>query len=188
MRFKRSADLIISLGILIIVVIPIVVIVIIIKFTSRGPIIYWSHRIGQNNNLFKMPKFRTMYLGSPSIASHLMDSPENYVTPVGKILRNFSLDELPQLWCVLIGEMSLIGPRPALYNQDDLIELRTENGVHLLKPGITGWAQINGRDDLSIIEKVEYDIYYLKNQSVYLDLKIFLITLKKVLMRDNVSH
>ncbi len=188
MEYKRLADLIIILFLLAFMVIPLLIIALLIKISSRGPIIYWSNRVGQNNQIFKMPKFRTMYSGAPAVATHLLKDPENYITPLGKVLRDFSLDELPQFWCIIKGHMSLIGPRPALHNQHDLIKLRTENGIQKIKPGITGWAQINGRDDLSINEKVKFDIYYLKNQNYFLDVKIIFLTFKKVIFRDNIKH
>lgn len=162
-----------------------------VKLTSQGPALYWSERVGQNNQLFSMPKFRSMLVGTPQIATHLMNqqrNPNSFITPVGSFIRKTSLDELPQLWSVLKGDMSIVGPRPALFNQDDLIALRTEYGVHTLKPGITGWAQINGRDEIPIPQKVALDAYYLTNQSMLLDIKIILLTVIKVLRRDNITH
>jgi O-antigen biosynthesis protein WbqP len=162
-----------------------------VKLTSKGPAIYWSKRVGQYNFLFSMPKFRSMAVGTPQIATHLMKQqtdPNSYLTSIGGFIRKSSLDELPQLWSVLIGDMSIVGPRPALFNQEDLITLRTDCSVHILKPGITGWAQINGRDEIPIPEKVALDVYYLKNQSFLLDIKIILRTAVKVLMRDNITH
>lgn len=156
--------------------------------TSKGPVIYWSRRVGRNNGIFKMPKFRTMGVGTPPLATHLLGNPKQYLTPVGSFLRRSSLDELPQLWSVLIGNMSLVGPRPALFNQHDLIQLRTKYGVHLLLPGLTGWAQVNGRDELSIEDKVALDVYYVENQSFGLDIKILWSTLIKVIRREGVSH
>ena len=164
------------------------VISIMVFLTSRGPIFYWSDRVGQNNIIFKMPKFRTMVKGAPNVATHLLGNPDSFVTPIGSFLRQTSLDELPQLFSVLQGEMSMIGPRPALFNQYDLIALRSKKGVDKLIPGITGWAQVNGRDELSISNKVIYDEEYLNNQSFFLDLKILWMTLLKVLNRDSVSH
>ena len=149
---------------------------------------YWSNRVGVDNKIFKMPKFRTMRIDTPAVATHLMQNPDEYLTPIGPFLRKSSLDELPQLWSVLKGDMSFVGPRPALFNQNDLIALRTEKGVHRLVPGITGWAQINGRDDIPIPKKVEYDEYYLKNRSFIFDLKILFLTLLKVSRAENVSH
>ena len=161
---------------------------ILIRATSSGAAIYWSDRVGQNNIIFKMPKFRTMRIGTPALATHLMQDPAAYLTPIGGFLRKTSLDELPQLWSILVGEMSLVGPRPALFNQDDLIALRTEAGVHRLVPGLTGWAQVNGRDELPIVQKVAFDREYLQRKSFYFDLKIGLLTFMKVISRDNVSH
>lgn len=163
-------------------------IALVVKLTSQGPALYWSDRVGQNNTLFKMPKFRTMSLDAPQVATHLMKNPDRYLTPVGSFLRKFSLDELPQIWSILKGDMSFIGPRPALYNQNDLIELRTKKGVHRLTPGVTGWAQINGRDDIPIPLKVTYDEYYLENRSFLLDLKILYMTVIKVIKADGVQH
>lgn len=185
---KRFADIFFSIVLILISFLPSILISLLIKFTSNGPILYWSDRIGRNNKIFKMPKFRTMKLNSPAVASNLMENPELYITPIGKILRNFSLDELPQLICILGGSMSFIGPRPALFNQKDLIELRTNNNIHRLCPGITGWAQVNGRDQISIYKKVDLEIYYRDNKSFILDLKIVFLTIKKVLLRDNITH
>ncbi len=162
-----------------------------VKLTSAGPALYWSQRVGLENQLFMMPKFRSMYVGTPQIATHLMNKqtkPDRFLTPLGSFIRKTSLDELPQLWSVLKGDMSIVGPRPALFNQDDLIGLRTEYNVHTLKPGITGWAQINGRDDIDIQEKVKLDIHYLAHQSLWLDFKITIMTIVKVLRRDNITH
>jgi len=164
---------------------------IVIITTSSGPALYWSKRVGQYNKLFSMPKFRSMRVGTPQIATHLMNqqsNPNGFLTPVGSFIRRTSLDELPQLWSVLKGDMSIVGPRPALFNQEDLIALRTEYGVHTLKPGITGWAQINGRDEIPIPQKVALDAYYLEHQSLFLDIKIILLTAVKVLRRDNITH
>ncbi len=168
--------------------IPIVLIALLVKTTSTGPAIHWSTRVGKNNALFQMPKFRTMRTDAPDVATHLLADLDRYITPVGKILRKTSLDELPQIWNILKGDMVLVGPRPALYNQDDLIKLRTEGGVHELVPGITGWAQINGRDELSIPDKVELEIYYLKHRSFWFDLIIFWKTLFFVGKRKGISH
>lgn len=163
----------------------------IVKLTSKGPALYWSQRIGQDNQLFRMPKFRSMHMGTPQIATHLMNqqsNPNSFLTPVGSFIRKTSLDELPQLFSVLKGDMSLVGPRPALFNQKDLVTLRSEYGVHKLKPGITGWAQINGRDEIPIEQKVALDTYYLHHQSLPLDFKIIALTAIKVLRRDNITH
>ena len=163
-------------------------IALLVKITSKGPVLYWSDRVGKNNTIFKMPKFRTMKADTPAMATHLMKNPEQYCTPVGSFLRKTSLDELPQLYSVLKGDMSFVGPRPALFNQDDLIELRTKKGIHNLIPGITGWAQINGRDDLPIPEKVDLDEYYLNNHSFMFDLKTLFMTLLSVISSQGVQH
>lgn len=169
----------------------IVLTILLVRLTSRGPVLYWSQRVGRHNQLFNMPKFRSMHVGTPQLATHLMQQQAHatgYLTPVGSFIRKTSLDELPQLWSVITGEMSFVGPRPALFNQDDLISLRTENGVHVLKPGITGWAQVNGRDELPIPQKVALDSYYLQHQSLRLDLWIIMLTAWKVIRRDNITH
>jgi O-antigen biosynthesis protein WbqP len=159
-----------------------------VKLTSPGPILYWSNRIGKNNAIFKMPKFRSMLVDAPVVATHLMNLPDQWLTPIGSVLRKSSLDELPQLWCILKGDMSLVGPRPALFNQDDLIHLRTQNNIHHLVPGLTGWAQVNGRDELPIKQKVELDCEYFRKKSFFFDLKILWMTVLKVLTRDGISH
>ena len=161
---------------------------VLVKATSRGPVLYWSSRVGRNNKLFEMPKFRTMQTRTPAVATHLLQAPESYLTPVGSFLRRTSLDELPQLWSILKGDMSLVGPRPALFNQKDLIVLRTAGGVHTLTPGLTGWAQVNGRDELPIPQKVALDIEYLRRQSFMFDVKILFLTLIIVIRRDNIAH
>jgi len=171
-----------------ILALPVLIIAALVKVTSKGPVLYWSDRMGVNNMSFKMPKFRTMNLDTPPVATHLLENPEKYITPIGSFLRKLSLDELPQLWSVFKGDMSFVGPRPALFNQYDLIGLRTQKGLHAITPGITGWAQVNGRDDLPIPLKVEYDEYYLKNKSLMLDLKILFMTIQKVLQREGVTH
>lgn len=168
--------------------IPMLIIALLIKLTSKGPVLYWSDRVGRNNTIFRMPKFRTMRIDTPPVATHLLQNPDDYLTPIGIFLRKFSLDELPQLWSVMKGYMSLVGPRPALYNQDDLIALRTEKGIHKIIPGITGWAQINGRDDLPIPIKVGYDGYYLKNRSFSFDIEILFLTLFKTVKSEGVQH
>ena len=165
-----------------------ILIALLVKLTSEGPVLYWSDRVGIKNTIFRMPKFRTMRLDTPEMATHLLQDPDRYLTPVGSFLRKFSLDELPQLWSILKGDMSFIGPRPALYNQDDLIELRTRKGVHRLIPGVTGWAQVNGRDDLPIPVKVEYEEYYMNHKSMILDLKIAWMTLVNVLRKKGIQH
>lgn len=168
--------------------IPMLIIALIVRLTSPGPVLYWSNRVGKNNSIFSMPKFRTMKVETPAVATHLLASPEQYVTRIGRVLRRFSLDELPQLFSVLKGDMRFVGPRPALFNQDDLIELRTRKGVHLLVPGITGWAQVNGRDDLPIPVKVGFDEYYLKHRSFAFDLKIIIATFFSALASKGVRH
>lgn len=185
---KRFFDFTCSFMAFIFLVIPMLITAMAVKLTSPGPILYWSDRVGKNNVIFKMPKFRTMRVDTPAVATHLLGDPDQWLTPIGKFLRKSSLDELPQLWSILSGDMSIVGPRPALYNQDDLIALRTEKGVHLLTPGLTGWAQINGRDELPIPVKVEFDAWYLAHQSFWLDLKIIVMTFMKVLKKEGVSH
>jgi O-antigen biosynthesis protein WbqP len=156
--------------------------------TSKGPVLFWSDRVGKQNHIFSMPKFRTMHMGTPEVATHLLDNPDNYLTSIGSLLRKTSLDELPQLWNILKGDMSLVGPRPALFNQDDLVEQRTLKGIHCLMPGITGWAQVNGRDDLSIANKVNFDAEYLKKKSFIFDLKILYLTFIKIIRREGIQH
>ena len=188
MFMKRLFDLILSFCLVLVLLVPILVIAGLIRLTSRGSALYWSDRVGVDNQIFIMPKFRTMRIDTPAVATHLLQNPDVYLAPLGSFLRKSSLDELPQLWSVLKGDMSFVGPRPALFNQDDLIALRTERGVHQLIPGITGWAQINGRDDLPIPIKVEFDDYYLKNQSFFFDMKILWMTFLKVIKCEGVSH
>lgn len=183
---KRLFDITLAGIALLLLGIPMLVISLIVKLTSKGPVLYRSDRVGRYNIIFLMPKFRTMRTCTPAVATHLLGNPDHYLTPVGKILRKFSLDELPQLISILKGDMSIVGPRPALYNQDDLIALRTQKGVHLLTPGLTGWAQINGRDELSIPVKVAFDEYYLKNRSFLLDLRIICRTIFKVVKSEGV--
>ncbi|NTU42250.1 MAG: sugar transferase [Nitrospirales bacterium] len=185
---KRLFDFFFSFLAFILLAIPMLIVAIAVWFASTGPSLYWSDRVGKNNRIFKMPKFRTMRTDTPAVATHLLDDPEHYLTPVGKLLRKTSLDELPQLWSILKGDMSLVGPRPALFNQDDLISLRTQYGVHELVPGLTGWAQVNGRDDLPIPEKVKLDVEYLQRRSLVFDLLILWRTFIKVLAREGVSH
>jgi O-antigen biosynthesis protein WbqP len=168
--------------------IPILLIALLVKMTSRGPVLYWSNRVGRNNRLFRMPKFRSMRIDTPEVATHMLENPRIYLTPIGSFLRKTSLDELPQLWSIVKGDLSLVGPRPALFNQCDLIDLRTQAGVQKLMPGLTGWAQINGRDELPISRKVELDAEYLHKQSLFLDLKILCMTALKVIQSDGVSH
>jgi O-antigen biosynthesis protein WbqP len=185
---KRSFGLLISVFALVLLLIPAILVALIVYLTSKGPIIYWSDRVGQYNKIFKMPKFRTMLVDTPAVATHLMINVEQHLTPVGSFLRKSSLDELPQLWSIMKGDMGFVGPRPALFNQDDLIALRTNQGVHKLVPGITGWAQIQGRDELLIPEKVEMDVYYLQHRSLWFDLKILGWTFYSVLTHKGVSH
>ncbi len=185
---KRLADFLISLAVLPLLIIPMLVIALLVKLTSKGPVFYWSERVGRDNQLFKMPKFRTMRVDTPAVATHLLTDPDRFLTPVGKFLRKSSFDEFPQLLSILKGDMSIVGPRPALFNQADLIELRTQKGVHTLTPGLTGWAQVNGRDELPIPIKVEYDLYYLKHRSFLLDLQIIIKTFMKVIAREGVTH
>ncbi|MCK4468515.1 MAG: sugar transferase, partial [Desulfobacterales bacterium] len=184
---KRSFDLLLSLFAGLVFALPILVVAVLVKLTSKGPVLYWSDRIGRNNAIFKMPKFRTMIIDTPAVATHLMKNPDAFLTPIGSFLRRFSLDELPQLYSVLKGDISFVGPRPALYNQDDLVELRTGKGIHKLIPGITGWAQVNGRDELPIPVKVEFDEYYLKNRSFIFDMKILLMTFFNVLSSKGIT-
>jgi len=184
----RLINFFLALLILIIFAIPMIIIAIIIRVTSKGPSIYWSNRVGKDNLIFKMPKFRTMLVDSPSVATHLMSKANLYLTPIGGFLRRSSLDELPQLFSILKGDMGFVGPRPALFNQDDLVKLRSENEVHKLLPGVTGWAQVNGRDELSIPEKVDLDIEYMNRRSFWFDLRILWMTLLKVVKSDGVSH
>lgn len=185
---KRLFDLGLALFALCFLLMPCLLVVLLVRLTSKGPVLYWSNRIGRHNTMFKMPKFRTMRVDTPAVATHLLSNPEQFLTPVGSFLRKSSLDELPQLWSIIKGDMSFVGPRPALFNQDDLVALRTQYGVDKLLPGLTGWAQINGRDELPIPEKVKLDIEYLNQQSLGLDMKIILLTFLKVLRRDGVQH
>jgi len=185
---KRAFDLFFVVCVGLCLMLPGGLIALLVRWTSPGPALYWSDRVGRNNRIFKMPKFRSMRLDTPAVATHLLSEPDQYLTPVGPFLRRTSLDELPQLWSIFMGDMSLVGPRPALFNQQDLIELRTEAGVDRLVPGLTGWAQINGRDELPIPDKVRLDAEYLRRQSFWFDLKIILLTVWRVLRRDGVNH
>ena len=185
---KRFFDIFMSLLLFIILLMPMLMIAIAVRVSSKGPTLFWSERIGQYNEIFQMPKFRSMQMETPTIATHLMINAENFLTPIGGFLRQTSLDELPQLLSIFKGDMSFVGPRPALFNQEDLISLRSENGVDKILPGVTGWAQVNGRDNLSISDKVLMDTHYLHNQSFWLDLQIIWKTFIKVIMRVNVSH
>jgi O-antigen biosynthesis protein WbqP len=185
---KRMFDLVLALVAAVLLALPILIVALAVQLTSPGATIHWSARVGRHNCIFKMPKFRSMRSDTPSVATHLLQNPERWLTPIGSFLRKSSLDELPQLWSILRGDMSFVGPRPALFNQNDLIELRTEKGVHELVPGLTGWAQVNGRDELPIPQKVQLDLEYLQRQSLLFDLKILWMSALKVLARDGVTH
>jgi O-antigen biosynthesis protein WbqP len=185
---KRALDLLLGVLAGIVLLLPVLFVAIAVRVTSKGPALYWSDRVGRNNKIFKMPKFRSMRVGTPAVATHLLSNPAVHLTPIGSFLRKSSLDELPQLWSILAGDMSFVGPRPALFNQQDLIALRTAQGVHTLLPGLTGWAQVNGRDELPIPEKVKLDVAYLQRQSLWFDVRILWLTLVKALRRDGVSH
>ncbi|MCB4366232.1 sugar transferase [Hydrogenophaga taeniospiralis] len=185
---KRLFDICLAVVASLVLLLPIGLLALLVRLTSKGPALYWSDRVGRDNHVFRMPKFRSMRLDTPAVATHLLQDPQAYLTPMGAFLRKTSLDELPQLWCILKGDMSFVGPRPALFNQDDLIELRTQHGVHRVVPGLTGWAQVNGRDELPIPEKVELDREYLRRRSFWFDLQIVLMTAWRVLRRDGVSH
>jgi O-antigen biosynthesis protein WbqP len=185
---KRFFDLCLSLFALLLLLVPILFVALMVRITSVGPVIYWSDRVGRNNKIFKMPKFRTMRVDTPAVATHLLGNPDQFLTPIGSFLRKSSLDELPQLWSILHGDMSFVGPRPALFNQDDLIALRTQHGVHELVPGLTGWAQVNGRDELPIPQKVKLDVEYMQQQSLLMDIKIIFLTFLKVLRREGIQH
>jgi O-antigen biosynthesis protein WbqP len=185
---KRVLDLLVTLVALVIFAIPMILVGLAVRFTSRGPILYWSDRVGRNNVVFAMPKFRTMRVDTPVLPTHLLADASSYLTPIGSFLRKSSLDELPQLWCILIGDMSLVGPRPALHNQHDLLDARTAAGVHALVPGLTGWAQVNGRDEVPLEVKVAYDVEYLLRRSLLLDVKILFLTLWKVVMVKDIAH
>jgi O-antigen biosynthesis protein WbqP len=180
--------MVLSLVALCVFSLPLFIIAALVKITSGGPALYWSDRVGKDNAIFQMPKFRTMRVDAPAVATHLLNDPDRYLTPIGNFLRKSSLDELPQLYNIIKGDMSFVGPRPALFNQDDLVALRTEKGVHVLVPGLTGWAQINGRDELPIPVKVSFDVYYLNHRSFVFDMKILVLTLVKVLHGEGVVH
>lgn len=188
MKRKRLLDLFIATVALLLLSPVIIIVAIMVKLTSQGDILYWSYRVGINNKLFKMPKFRTMKVGTPAVATHKLQDPNSFLTPIGSFLRKTSLDELPQLWSIFKGDMSLVGPRPSLFNQDDLIHLRTKEGVHRLKPGLTGWAQVNGRDELPLPTKVRFDAEYVGKRSFLFDVKIIWLTFLKVLHRDGITH
>lgn len=185
---KRLIDLFLTLLAFALLALPFLLVAFAVRVTSHGPALYWSDRVGVNNSIFKMPKFRSMYIETPAVATHLLKNPSNWLTPIGSFLRRSSLDELPQLWNILLGDMSLVGPRPALFNQNDLITLRTELGVHTLKPGLTGWAQVNGRDEITTAQKVKFDAEYLERRSLSFDFYILWLTLLKVFKGDGVSH
>ena len=185
---KRAGDLLLACFATLLLVLPMLGVALLVRLTSQGPILYWSDRVGRHNKIFRMPKFRSMRVGTPAVATHQLADPKVHLTPIGGFLRKSSLDELPQLWSILAGQMSFVGPRPALFNQDDLIELRTRHGVDNLLPGLTGWAQVNGRDELPIPEKVRFDIEYLQRQSFWFDIRILWLTFVKVLGRDGVTH
>ena len=185
---KRVFDIFLGCLAVLILFVPVLMVAFAVRLTSKGPALYWSNRVGRNNVIFKMPKFRSMRVGTPAVATHLLADARSHLTPIGSFLRNSSLDELPQLWSILAGDMSFVGPRPALFNQQDLIALRTEHSVHTLVPGLTGWAQVNGRDELPIPEKVKLDVAYLQRQSLRFDIRILWLTFVKVLKRDGVSH
>jgi O-antigen biosynthesis protein WbqP len=185
---KRVFDIFLGCLAALMLFVPVLLVAMAVRLTSKGPALYWSDRVGRNNVIFKMPKFRSMRVGTPAMATHLLADARSHLTPIGSFLRKSSLDELPQLWSILAGDMSFVGPRPALFNQQDLIALRTEQGVHTLVPGLTGWAQVNGRDELPIPEKVKLDVTYMQRQSLWFDVRILWLTFVKVLRRDGVSH
>ena len=185
---KRVFDLTLAFVVALLIALPCALVALAVKLTSRGQVLYWSTRIGRYNRAFRMPKFRSMRVDTPVVATHLLQDPDAWLTPIGGFLRRSSLDELPQLWSILRGDMSFVGPRPALFNQADLIALRTERGVHRLVPGLTGWAQVNGRDELPVPVKVDYDAWYLQHRSLALDLRILVMTALKVVKADGVSH
>jgi O-antigen biosynthesis protein WbqP len=185
---KRIFDVVLALLAAVILLLPALLVALAVRVTSSGPVLYWSDRIGRKNRIFKMPKFRTMRLGTPAVATHLLADAKSHLTPIGSFLRTTSLDELPQLWCILTGDMSFVGPRPALFNQHDLAELRTQHGIDELVPGLTGWAQVNGRDELPIPEKVRLEVEYLKRRSLGFDIRIIGLTALKVVRRDGVTH
>lgn len=185
---KRIFDLLLAVAGAVVLAVPVVLVAAMVRLTSVGPALYWSDRVGRHNKIFKMPKFRSMRVGTPAVATHLLADPRAHLTPIGSFLRKSSLDELPQLWSILVGDMSFVGPRPALFNQHDLIELRTQLGAHELVPGLTGWAQINGRDELPIPDKVKLDVEYLQRQSLWFDIRILWLTFVKVIRRDGITH
>ncbi len=185
---KRLFDLLLALAAAVVLAVPVLLVAVAVRLTSFGPALYWSDRVGRRNRIFKMPKFRSMRVGTPAVATHLLADANSHLTPIGSFLRKSSLDELPQLWSILVGDMSFVGPRPALFNQHDLIQLRTSQGVDALVPGLTGWAQINGRDELPIPDKVKLDVEYLQRQSLWFDIRILWLTFVKVIRRDGITH
>lgn len=185
---KRIFDFCLAIVALSVLLLPMCLTAIAVKLTSRGPALYWSDRVGKDNAIFKMPKFRSMRLDTPALATHLLDKPDTYLTSIGSFVRKTSLDELPQIWCILKGQMSFVGPRPALFNQHDLVAMRTQNNVHTLLPGLTGWAQVNGRDELDVVAKVQFDTEYLARQSMAFDIRIMGLTLLQALRSQGVSH
>jgi O-antigen biosynthesis protein WbqP len=185
---KRVLDLLLAVIASVIFFIPLCLLAVLVKTTSKGPVLYWSDRVGRHNRIFSMPKLRTMRVDTPVVATHLLSDPHKFLTPVGGFLRKSSLDEIPQLWCIVRGDMSIVGPRPALFNQYNLIDMRTDQGVHLIRPGLTGWAQVNGRDELPLPEKVKLDSDYVRHQSLGFDLKVILLTVLKVVRRDGIVH
>jgi O-antigen biosynthesis protein WbqP len=185
---KRVLDLLLAVIASVIFFIPLCLLAVLVKATSKGPVLYWSDRVGRNNRIFSMPKLRTMRVDTPVVATHLLSDPHTFLTPVGGFLRKSSLDEIPQLWCIVRGDMSVVGPRPALFNQQNLIDMRTDQGVHKIRPGLTGWAQINGRDELPLQEKVRLDSDYVRRQSLGFDLKVIMLTVLKVVRRDGIVH
>jgi len=185
---KRALDIVLAALAAVLLALPVIVVALFVRLTSPGPVLYWSERVGKDNRTFRMPKFRSMRVDTPPVATHLLKDPDRFLTPIGSFIRRTSLDELPQLWSILVGDMSFVGPRPALFNQDDLIALRTARGVHRLVPGLTGWAQVNGRDELPIPVKVEMDAEYLQRRSLAFDLRILWLTALKVMRSDGVAH
>ena len=185
---KRLFDLWLALCAAVVLALPVAVVSVAVRLTSPGSALYWSDRVGRHNKIFRMPKFRSMQVGTPAVATHMLADAKSHLTPIGSFLRKSSLDELPQLWSILVGDMSFVGPRPALFNQDDLIAMRTEYGVHELVPGLTGWAQINGRDELPIPDKVKLDVEYLQRRSLWFDIRILWLTFVKVIRRDGITH
>ena len=185
---KRCLDIVLGAIAVAVFLVPFLLLALLVKLTSKGPVLYWSDRVGRDNRIFSMPKLRTMRVDTPVVATHLLKNPDQFLTPIGGFLRRSSLDEIPQLWCILRGDMSIVGPRPALFNQQNLIEMRTEKGVHVIRPGLTGWAQINGRDELPLPEKVRLDLDYLRRQSLVFDVKVIMLTILKVVRREGITH